>query len=258
MNELISTPAVCTKCERCVVHHHGLCNAVPAEALPELNRISHLRRYPKDSVIIGQGDDAPFVGNVVEGIVTVSNMFVNGREQIVGLMFPSDFFGQVYERRSRFFYKSATDSIVCVINRSDFERFIEKYPETGRHLLACAFREIDSLREWISLLASQTALQRVATFLHMLACRVPNQYCLDRETVDNVVVTLPVTRRDIAAYIGTTPETLSRNMQIMIRRNVIRQINTTQYELLNQAALLKIAGEAGKERDEGRWLPALP
>jgi CRP/FNR family transcriptional regulator len=257
VNDLTFAPTVCTKCEGCVVHNHGLCSAAPSAALDELNRISRLRHFPKDSEIIGQGDEAHIVGNVVEGVVSVSNIFPNGDEQVVGLMFPSDFFGQVYEKRSRFLYRAATDAMVCVINRLDYERFIAKYPEVGRQLLAIAFREIDSLREWISLLSSQTTMQRVATFLHMLTRRVSNQHCLDRADMDNPVVTLPVSRRDIAAFIGTTPETLSRNIQTMIGQNIIRQVNNKQYELLNRTALQKMAGHLDGS-DNGRWLPVLP
>jgi CRP/FNR family transcriptional regulator len=258
MDELTYKPTVCTKCEGCTVHHHGICSAAPSDALVELNKISHLREYPRGSEIIGQGEAALVVGNVVEGIVSVSNIFVGGKEQIVGLMFPSDFFGQVYEERSRFAYQASVDSIVCVINRRDFERFVEDYPQVGRQLLANAFKEIDSLREWISLLSCQSAMQRVATFFFMMARRLPNQHCLDHDSADNFVITLPVSRRDIAAYIGTTPETLSRTLQSMIRRKIIHQINSSQYELLSRKDLLEIADLAGDESDNGRWLPVLP
>ncbi len=254
MNVISFPSTVSTKCAACNVRNHGICSAVPFKALTELNRISRLVRVPKDSELIRQDDQAHIVGNVVEGILRVSTLFTNGQEQIVSLLFPSDFFGHVHTKRSRFAYQAAVDSTVCVISRLDFEHFIMKHPEVGHQLLATTFREIDTLRRWISLRSWQTAAQRVATFFHMLAQRFPNENSCDTEATENIVVTLPVSRYDIAALVGTTTETLSRTIQALIRRNIIRQINNRQYELLNRPGLLEMAGISDDEHDKERSL----
>lgn len=255
MNVIPFSSSVRTKCEVCNVRNYGICSAAPSGALADLNQISRLTRFSKNSELIGQGDEAHIVGIVVEGILRVSNLCSSGQEQIVSFIFPSDFFGHVYTKRSRFAYQAASDSTVCIISRLDFERFIAKYPEVGRELLATAFGKIETLRNWISLRSCQTAAQRVATFLEMLAHRALNQPHGEGDMIEKIVITLPVSRRDIAAFVGTTPETLSRTIQALVSNNIIRQIKAGQYELVSRPDLLEIAGISDDEHCMGRSLP---
>ena len=96
MNQILLPKTKCWKCETCPVNNRAICRAAPEHAFEELGRISKIRKYHKGQTIIGQGEEAIIVGNVVSGIVKVQNSFEDGRQQIVGLMFPSDFFGRVF------------------------------------------------------------------------------------------------------------------------------------------------------------------
>lgn len=246
MNTVPSIMARCSKCEGCAVHHRAICRGAGPKAMEDLNRISHLRKFGQGQVIQAQGDDAALTGNVVEGVVKLLNSSSDGKQHIVGLLFPSDFFGRVYAESSRFSYEAATDITLCCINRTAFERFLTDHPEVEHELLLAKLDELDAVREWSAIVSGHTTMQRVATFLFILAKRSTNRKC-DRHDHKGTIIELPISRRDIAAYLGTTPETLSRNIQAMSRKKVFRILDAKHFELLNEAELIRLAGESEED-----------
>ena len=234
------------KCDDCSVHHRALCRNADPAAVAELNRISHLRSFARGQIIQGQGEEAQIVGNVVSGVVRLSSASIDGSQHIVGLLFPSDFFGRVYSEQSRFSYEAATDVTVCCMKRAAFERFLADHPEVEHELLIAKLDELDAVREWNSIISGHTTTQRVATFLYVLAKRSRNQGCGNCAPADRLIH-IPISRRDIAAYLGTTPETLSRNIQAMARKKVFRIVDAKHFELLDEAELVRQAGEARED-----------
>lgn len=243
MNETAFTPGTCGKCEQCAVYHRSICRAASGEAMQELCRLSHIREFEKGKVIVAQGDDADIVGNVVSGVVKLTNMSMSGQQNIVGLLFPSDFFGRAYSETSRFSYEAATDVTLCSLGRHAFEGFIARHPEVEHALLLNTLDELDAAREWAAMTSCHTTMQRVATFLFILSQRSDNRFCNSGDKIPHPVIALPIGRRDIAAYLGTTPETLSRNLQTLVRKKIIRPIDTNHFELVNPSGLVELTGE---------------
>jgi CRP/FNR family transcriptional regulator len=259
MNQILISQAKCWKCENCSINNRAICRAAPKKAIEELNRISHIKNITKGQTIIAQGESSEIVGNVVSGIVKVLSSFEDGRQQIVGLMFPSDFFGRVFDTQSKFSYEAATDVTVCTMARLDFENLLTRYPEIEHELLVAILDELDAMREWLALIHCRTTMQRVATFLQILANRDGNHDCRDPEVHGNLHISLPISRRDIATYLGTTPETLSRNIQSLSRQKIIRLVNARQFEIIDPARLTKFAGSTLNEVQlNADWASALP
>jgi len=236
----------CSKCEGCQIHHRAVCRGAGPEAIAYLNRISHLHTYNRGEVIQAQGEESLVVGNVISGVIKVVMSSQDGNQHIVGLLFSSDFIGRVFREQSRFSYEAATDATLCSISRPLFERFLADHPQVEHELLVNTLDELDAMREWAYIVSAHTTMQRVASFLYVLARRARNQGC-EEEGGGNPVITIPISRRDIAAYLGTTPETLSRNIQSLARQKVFRIINAKRFELLNEAELLAQAGESAED-----------
>ena len=247
MNEFAFTKASCPKCDNCLVHNRAICRAASQEALEELNRISHIRHFNKGQVIISQGDESDFVGNIISGIVKLTNMSSSGHQQIVGLQYPSDFFGRVYADEARFSYEGATDVTLCCVDRNQFESFLKRSPEVEHELLITALDELDAMREWMAMVSCHTTMQRVAAFFYILSRRSTTRFCGARDGLEHRVIALPIGRRDIAAYLGTTPETLSRNIQTLVRDNVIEAIDMSHFALLNPTELINRTGETRQD-----------
>jgi CRP/FNR family transcriptional regulator, anaerobic regulatory protein len=249
MNTITKAFVRCDKCEGCTMSHRAICRGAGPEALAELNRISHIREFAQGQSIQAQGEETTVVGNVIDGVVKLTTSSMDGHQHIVGLLFPSDFFGRVYVGTSRFSYEAATDVTLCCMNRKVFERFLSDHPEVEHELLVAKLDELDSVREWTSIVSGHTTMQRVATFLYILSKRSRNREC-GRNALEHPIISIPISRRDIAAYLGTTPETLSRNIQAMSRRKVFRIIDAKHFELLNEAELIGYAGEAEEDLEE--------
>ncbi|WP_052161343.1 Crp/Fnr family transcriptional regulator [Hoeflea sp. BAL378] len=248
MSQAAELSCVCGKSGNCVIYNRSVCAAGSAEDLAQLDRISHQRTYARGSVIQAQGEPCDIVGNIVEGVVKLSSTSVNGDDHIVGLLFPSDFFGRLFAEESRFSYEAATDVTLCTMNKPAFERFLVEHPAIEHEMLKATLDELDAVREWAAITNGHTTMQRVATLLYVFSRRAVNQHAKGNAPASRIVH-VPLSRRDIADYLGTTPETLSRNIQMLARSKVIRNINAKHFELLNPAELIRHSGETRADLD---------
>jgi len=248
MNSAVDVSCLCGKCLNCTVYNRSVCAAASPDAVEQLNRISHMRTFSRGSIIQAQGETSDIVGNVVEGVVKLSNASINGNEHIVGLLFPSDFFGRLFSEESQFSYEAATDVTLCAMNKLAFERFLSDHPKVEHEMLKAKLDELDAVREWAAITNGHTTMQRVATLLYVFSRRSKNQH-LESGAPSDFVVHMPLSRRDIADYLGTTPETLSRNIQTLARGKVIRIMNAKHFELLNVSELIRQSGETRVDLD---------
>ncbi len=243
MKEIVLSPNRCCKRKRCVVVDHAICRALGPDAAAEFDRYSHLHTFKSGQMIVGQGEDSVMVGNIVSGMVKLTICTEEGNQQIVGLLYPSDFFGRIFSDRTRFCYEAATDVTLCAIDRRNFEKLLERYPEVEHQLLVDTLDELDAARGWIALINNRTTMQRVATLLFILMRRLPEEIPTDRQGIVHNIIRFPIGRRDVADLLGTTPETLSRNIQSLSRQGIIRIIDPNRFELLDETRLLDCAGE---------------
>lgn len=248
MNTAAEVSCLCGKSSNCSIFNRTVCLVSSPEALAQLNRISHLRSYPRGGIIQAQGEIGDMVGNIVEGVVKLTSASINGDQHIVGLLFPSDFFGRLFTEESRFSYEAVTDVTLCLMNKPAFERFLIEHPAVEHEMLKAKLDELDAVREWGAITNGHTTMQRVATLLYVFSRRSRNQH-LDVGPRSSRIVHVPLSRRDIADYLGTTPETLSRNIQTLARSKVIRIINAKHFELLDACELIKHSGESRADLD---------
>ena len=247
MSNAADLACLCGKCTSCVIYNRSVCHVASPEAMAQLNRISHIRKFARGTVIQGQGEASDIVGNIIEGVVKLSSASANGDDHIVGLLFPSDFFGRLFAEESRFAYEAVTDVTLCAMNKSGFERFLIDHAEVEHEMLKAKLDELDAVREWAAITNGHTTMQRVATLLFVFSLRSRNQHREHGDQSSNPVVHVPLSRRDIADYLGTTPETLSRNIQTLARGKVIRIINAKHFELLNVNELVMHSGESRED-----------
>jgi CRP/FNR family transcriptional regulator len=134
------------------------------------------------------------------------------------------------------------------MNRSAFERFLADHTAVEHEMLKAKLEELDAVREWAAITNGHTTMQRISTLIYVFSRRSKNQHHAS-ESSGHTIVHVPLSRRDIADYLGTTPETLSRNIQTLARNNVIRIINAKHFELLNTGELIRYSGESREDLD---------
>lgn len=250
MNQSPPQASFRTRCDQCAIHNRAICSRASSEAAQELQSLSRIRRFSAGQVIIGERTQSGFLGNVVSGMVKLCKTLEDGRQQVVGLLFPSDFFGRPYEDQSPFSFEAATDVEICVFERQAFEALLERYPEVEHELLVQVLTDLDAAREWMVLLGCQTAREKVASFLLMLHRRSALMGCEKAGKPETSIVTFPVSRKDVALYLGTTPETVSRQVQWLSRQGIVQIIDGQTFAVLNRERLAQTAA-----REE--WLDQL-
>lgn len=205
-------PTVCRACE---ARHGGVCATLTAVQLMELNRHSSRRKIEAGNEVIGQGEAISTYSNILRGVVKLSKMMADGRQQIVGLQFAPDFLGRPFLGESNVTAEAATDAELCCFPRSLIDRFVGEAPDFERKLHNQSLKELDEAREWMLTLGRKTAQEKVASFLHLIATHA------DPEADERATFDLPLSRADIADFLGLTIETVSRQMTKLRKEGVI-------------------------------------
>ncbi|MCB1383539.1 MAG: Crp/Fnr family transcriptional regulator [Notoacmeibacter sp.] len=208
-------PALCRSCE---ARHRGVCGALTSDQLVTLNKHSSRRKVHSGTEMVAEEQDISNYANVISGVVKMTKMLSDGRQQIVGLQFAPDFLGRPFSKSSRFSAEAATDVELCTFSKGLIDRMIKDSPELEHKLLEQTLKELDEARDWMLTLGRKTAAEKVASFLHLIAVHAdPN--ALDED--GPVTFELPLTRADIADFLGLTIETVSRQLTKLRKDGVI-------------------------------------
>lgn len=113
----------------------ALCASLTDDQLAVLSRSGRRRYVAKGETVIWAGDENMICANVVAGVFKLSTSTADGREQIVGLLYPADFLGRPYAPSSNYTVDALTDAELCVFPRKHFEQALHDYEELERLLL---------------------------------------------------------------------------------------------------------------------------
>ena len=209
-------------CDLCVVRNRAICAALDGKELEALNSIGRTRKISSGESLIWEGEDSVLVANVIEGVLKLSTNTEDGREQIVGVVYPSDFIGRPFGGKSGHGVTALTEAKVCVFSRRDFDAFAREHPQLEHKLLERTLGELDRTRRWMLLLGRKSASEKMATFLVEMAERLTGSGCkVDFDKPGQRHLVLPFSRQQIADVLGLTIETVSRQISDMKRMGVI-------------------------------------
>ncbi len=200
-----------------------------------------MQTIPRGRTLVWEGEDAALVANVIEGVLKLSISTSDGREQIVGVVYPSDFIGRPFGDRSQYSVTALVDSKVCMFPRSAFDRFAHEHPELERRLLNRTLDELDRARRWMLLLGRKSAAERVASFLIEMSQRLAETGPDPQIPLDNF--DLPLDRQQIADVLGLTIETVSRQLSAMRAAGVIELPGRRSLSIRDRARLVALAGD---------------
>lgn len=226
-------PVVCEKCE---VRHNGICRAVSAQQLKELSRHAIRKAIRSGAEVHGQGERVMSYANILKGVVKLTKVLADGRQQIVGLQFAPYFIGHPFSVESSLSAEAATDTEICAISKSVLDRMVATTPGMERHLHNQAQVELEEARDWMLTLGRKTAREKVASLLCLIAthCDHHRDHALDFE--------LPLTRQDIGDFLGLTIETVSRQMTKLRQEKLIEVENNRHITILDIHRLERAAG----------------
>jgi len=190
---------------------------------------------PSHRLIFVETEPAENLFNVTEGTVKIYKMMADGRRQVTGFLFPGDFLGLVRSESYAYSAETVTDATLCRFPRSRLEALLEELPNLEQRLLGMASDELAAAQDQMLLLGRKSARERVASFLLMLS------KVAGRQGHSGSPVAIPMSRADIADYLGLTIETVSRTLTQFSLRRLIHLLDDRQVQLVDPAALYEVA-----------------
>ncbi len=187
--------------------------------LDELGRLATLRHYAKDGVVFFEKDVGASFFMIERGRIKVSILGDDGREVILSVLGPGDFFGEMAllddePRSATAIAAEATDLIS--VSRSDFQSAIDKNPEILRALVGVLMDRVRKANHQISTLALLDVYGRVARVLIDMAREE------GKRLRDGSLEFRRATHQEIANRIGTTRETVTRMLKDLERQDLIK------------------------------------
>jgi CRP/FNR family transcriptional regulator, nitrogen fixation regulation protein len=177
-------------------------------------RIGVVRSYPGKSQIIREDDPADHVYEVVSGTVCTCKMLRGGRRQIAEFYFAGDIVGLESAEKRSVAVEAITNAKVRIFKKRALAALASSNLEVADRLLALTSRELARKQDHLLLLLSTTAEERIISFIIDMVQRAPPR--------EDDLIDLPMSRRDIADYLGLTIETVSRTLWDLERRGAIK------------------------------------
>lgn len=187
--------------------------------------------FGRNAEIFGENEPADYLYKVISGAVRTYKILSDGRRQIGGFYLPGDIFGLEFANEHTLAAEAITNVKVLVIKRSALAAIAERDAGTARDLYALTARELQRAQARIILLV-KSAQERVASFLLEMA---------ERAAAGNAIE-LPMSRQDIADYLGLTIETVSRTLTSLETSAAIDLPTSRRIVLRNRGALTRLNG----------------
>jgi CRP/FNR family transcriptional regulator len=184
--------------------------------------------------IFDEADPADHVYTITTGTVKVYKLLGDGRRQITGFLFAGDFLGLTHNEAYAYSAETLVPTRLCRFPRQRLEALLGEIPLEQR-LLAMASHELAAAQDQMMLLGRKSARERVVSFILMLS----NSATRHGRLGDPVF--LPMSRNDIADYLGLTTETVSRTVTLLKKQGLIELLDDKQIRLSRLAALREIA-----------------
>jgi CRP/FNR family transcriptional regulator len=225
-------PAICKSCH---ARRGGLCGALKPSQLAQLAEASS-----RHEILAGtELSDDETCSNLLTGVVKLTRILADGRQQIVGFHFAPDFMGRPFEAKRPIKAATLTNVTLCSFPRSIIERMTRESPELGRKLLRHTLNELDDARHWMTALGRKTASEKVSSFLLMIARNIQPA----NDSASSPIFDLPLTRADIADFLGLTIETVSRELTRLRSDGVIKIANKRHISLESVPQLEERCGD---------------
>jgi CRP/FNR family transcriptional regulator, nitrogen fixation regulation protein len=208
---------------------HGLPAVAPPTHVDAFDLIGAVMPFARNVEIYGENEPADYLYKVISGTVRTYKVLSDGRRQIGGFYLPGDVFGFETGSAHSFSAEAITNAKILVVRRSIVTALAARDPAATQLLLGATMRELARAQDHVMLLV-KTAQERVAGFLLEMA---------DRGAGCNEVE-LPMSRQDIADYLGLTIETVSRTLTLLENSAAIALPTSRRIVLRNRAALRQL------------------
>lgn len=229
-----------TKCnhEGCCTANNESCvalvpifNHLEKRQMDEIMSVTNSLSYKKGEVIYSPGDKSNALYIINTGRVRIYRLSEAGKEQLLRILNPGDFTGELalFNETIHEAYASAMiDTSICKVNRSDLQDLLMKYPTISLKIMSEFSNRLEKAEKQTTRLATEKVDTRLALFLIE---------CTDSQSKNDEII-LPMSKKDLASFLGTTPETISRKLYEFEELGYIKQISNKKIKILDINSLL--------------------
>lgn len=232
-------PELPESCKDCNVRHTGICAALTAAELHHMARSARHTRHDAGDPLLFEKSEITGYANVTDGVVKLSRVLRDGRQQLVGLQFAPDLLGRLFGTENPLTVEAASDVDLCRVPKAVLENLVAQSADLKQRLLDQSLQDLDDAREWMVTLGRKNAQQRVASLLLLIARRSRVQ---SSGAAAAIIFDLPLSRADMADFLGLTIETVSRQISKLRHEKVVEVVNHRQVTVPDLARLAARAG----------------
>jgi CRP-like cAMP-binding protein len=185
--------------------------------------------FERNAEIYGEGEDADYVYKVLSGSVRAYKVLSDGRRQVTAFYLPGDAFGIEQGTEHTHSAEAIDKASILLVRRSSLFNTAEHNSEVARQLWAITAAELGRSQNH-ALLLIKTAKERIAAFLLDMAERLAGKGFVE----------LPMSRQDIADYLGLTIETVSRTLTLLSEGSTIQFLASRRIVLRNPSRLSEL------------------
>ncbi len=224
-----------TRCATCEIRSYSFCRCLKDDQLNIFSKISSEKEFKNKQTVFLQEEESKNLYNITQGNIKIYKLLRDGRIQIIGFLYPGDFFGSYKKGKYNYSAESIGDVKLCVFKQEVLDNYLEKNMNLAKELLHMTSHELTLAQDRIGVLGKLNANQRMAAFILNISkqrARIGWQ--------DNPI-SLPMVRQDIADYLGLTLETVSRELTKLKTSNLIKVLSSSQIYLRDKASLSVIS-----------------
>lgn len=225
-------------CDFCSQRSRAFCAAVPTSGLEDLAASREKITKSSRETLFEQGEHAAYAFIITGGYAKIFSLLPDGRCAVHGFAAPGDLLGLAFNGTYAYYASALTPISACRFKIDKIESLSERYRDVARRLLSSTSDELVAAQNQVVMLGRKTALGKVAHFLVMMRDKsIAAGGAGDR-------IFLPMSRVDIADYLGLTTETVSRTLSALETDGVISKVGRREIAC-KQADLLVELSESG-------------
>ncbi|WP_071393216.1 Crp/Fnr family transcriptional regulator [Bacillus tuaregi] len=206
-------------------------NHLEAEQMNEIMATARSSSYKRGEIVYKAGEQSDSLYIVSKGKIKIYRLSESGKEQLVRILNPGEFTGELAlfnEGLHEAYAEAMLETQVCLIRRQDLQEFLLKYPSISLKILAEFSSRLEQSEKQTTRFATEKVETRIALFL---------AECLEEGSNE---LMLPMSKKDLASYLGTTPETISRKLAELEEGGFIKQNGQRKMEIIDLDGLLLI------------------
>lgn len=224
-------------CATCPVRDSAACSVLDEAEREVMAAAGRTRALRRGETLFAAGDNDAACATLISGALKVSATDIDGNEQILALVHPAGFIGELFAPFAQHDVVALTDSQLCTFAKADLNRAVDAFPALTKALLRRSQEDLHTTRSLLELTGNANAETRLAALIYDFARAASQSPCHPVAHFD-----LPLSRGEIANMLGLTIETVSRKLGDLETTGAIRRAGKRGIELIDPAHLQALSG----------------